>query len=421
MTRYMITLSEQTKKILFGAFFVVFTVGTGYALYYFFFRPVPPETVIAVDEPGYGGALGQAGDRGPITPGTTDGTGTLPSAGDVPGTVTTGQTDVAAASGDVTLLRDSVTQATSESADGGTRFYNPEDGRFYKLNPDGTVTALSGRQFFNVQTVNWGKSEDDAVLEFPDGSNIYYDFTGQRQTTLPQHWEDFDFAPTESKVVAKSMGLDENNRFLITSDADGNEVTALYHLGANGDLVTPSWSPNEQVVGFSKTGGPQPDNGEEIVVLGKNHEEFKSLKVAGRGFQPNWSPSGKQLLYSVYHERDENKPMLWVSDASGSDIGNNRKRLNLLTWANKCVWADDKKIYCAVPISLPLGAGFDQASFNNIPDDIYVIDMTSGVAKKISTPDQNHPVSQPILSKDQSKLIFTDGMTGKLYSYTLKP
>ncbi len=411
----MINLSERSKKIAFFVFFVAFTVGTGYALYYFFFKPSTPAVIVQGEGEQYAGEFGTAGERGPVT--TTPGgeQGGLPEAGITEG----GTADPAEMTTGVEILRDAVTQAVSMSAGGDARFYDPETGRFYRISPTGAQTSLSDRQFYNVDKVDWSKKGDQAILEFPDNSKVFYDFEKDRQYSLPNHWEDFVFSPNDNTVVAKSMGLDQNNRFLITSSADGNETTALYHLGDNASLVIPSWSPNNQVIGFSKTGSPQPDGAEQILLLGKNHENFKSLVVPGYGFQPNWSPSGKKILYSVYHTRDDNKPMLWISDASGDNIGTNRKKLNLNTWADKCVWGNENSLYCAVPVNLPGGAGYDEQSFNSITTDIYKIDLSTGVAKKISTPDQTLPVTSPILSKGGDKLIFTDGSTGKLYSYDL--
>lgn len=411
----MITLTDKTKRLMFIGFFIIFSIAAGYALYYFFFKPSAPAVQVQTPE-GLTGALGQSGPRGPVTPAEVTGGGTLPQAGEVASTAG----GAAGAQANVTLLRDAVTQAVSPSPKGDTRYYNPEDGRFYRINDDGTLTLLSDKQFVNVENVSWGNSADEAILGFPDGSNIYYNFEDQRQVSLPSHWTDFEFAPQDQQVVAKSVGLDEGNRFLITAQPDGNQATAVYHMGANADLVIPSWSPNNQVIAFSRTGAPQPDNAEQIYLLGKNHENFNALTVPGRGFVPSWSPSGKQLLYSVYHERDNNKPMLWISDASGQDIGKNRKKLNLMTWADKCVWSNDKELFCAVPIDLPAGAGYDRSRFTEIPDDVYYINLETGVSKKINSGDQNHPVSQPVLNQDHTKLIFTDSVTGKLYSYNLK-
>jgi len=405
----MINLSESQKKIIFIVFFVAFTLGTGYALYYFFFQPAPSANPSPEAQPVYSGTFGTTGEREPGTAAAEPGTAPLPVASTAPGALTAGGSD---------LLRNDVTQALSISGD-SPRYYNPSDGKFYKLNAAGEEQALSNKQFLNVDNISWANTGNEAILEFPDGSNIYYNFDQDRQVTLPSHWQDFTFSPNDNHIVAKSIGLDQNNRFLITASADGNEVTALYSLGANADRIIPSWSPNNTVIGFSKTGDPQPDNGEEIVLLGKNHEQLKSLKVAGKGFLPSWSPSGKQLLYSVYHERDSYKPMLWISDASGANVGQNRRKLNIQTWADKCAWADEQTIYCGVPISLPAGAALDRSAVSSVTDDIYRIDLTTGIAKKINTATNPHAITHPVLNAEHTELIYTDAQNGRLYKFNL--
>lgn len=407
----MIVLSEAQKKIIFIVFFVLFTVGTGYALYHFFFRPISPlPTTETPESPSYTGTFGEAGgrDAGTAPSAQIPGTAPLPVAA---GSEATGGTVVSE------LLLDQVTQAASQSSDGNTRYYDPNDGRFYSLDSSGNASALSDRQFLNVDNISWSGVKDEAILEFPDGSNIYYDFETERQVTLPNHWEDFQFAPNTSKIAAKSIGLDQNNRYLISADPDGNELTALYHLGNNADRVIPSWSPTNQVIGFSKTGDPQPDNGEEIILLGANHQEFRPLKVAGKGFLPSWSPDGKQLLYSVYHERDQFKPMLWISDASGSQVGQNRRKLNINTWADKCAWADSSTIYCGVPVSLPAAAALDRDLVSSVSDDIYRINLNTGTAQKINSATHPYAINNPSVSADGSSLIYTDTNTGKLYKF----
>lgn len=409
------TLTEAQKKIIFIIFFVLFTLGTGYALYYFFFRPITPQTEPTVSkQPGvtYTGSFGETTGREPgsSTGETPAGTAALPVA-------TTAQTPESEA--ETNLLLDQVTQAASQSKNGDLRYYDPNDGRFYSLGEDGNSLALSSRQFLNVETISWSPIEDEAILEFPDGSNIYYDFQTDRQVTLPSHWEDFEFSPNESKVTAKSIGLDQNNRYLVSANADGSEVTALYHLGSNADRVITSYSPNNTVIGFSKTGDPQPDNSEEIILLGKNHEEYRPLKVAGKGFLPSWSPDGKQLLYSIYHERDAYKPMLWISDASGSEVGQNRRKLNINTWADKCAWADNSTIYCGVPVALPSGAALDRSLVDSVSDDIYRINLNTGTAQKINTAPHQYSITSPSVSANGSALIYTDSSTGKLYRFNL--
>ncbi len=72
------------------------------------------------------------------------------------------------------------------------------------------------------------------------------------------------------------------------------------------------------------------------------------MVVEGRDFREKWSPTGQKMLYSVYSIRSNFKPELWIVNAEGNNIGTGRKLLNLSTWADKCTFADDRFVYCAV-------------------------------------------------------------------------
>jgi Tol biopolymer transport system component len=319
------------------------------------------------------------------------------------------------------LLRDGVTQAVTGLPQGnGARFYNPEDGRFYRVEDDGTITMLSSKQFFNVDNVSWGKQQDQAILEFPDGSNVYYDFDAKKQVTLPKHWENFDFAPDDNKVAAKSIGLDEDNRWLMISNPDGTEAKAIEPLGNNAGYVHAAWTPQGDVIAYTETGELRGNSEQQILFIGKNHENFRGLIAPGQGFVPNWSPTGKQLLFSVWNPSTNNKPALWLSAGETANIGRDRHSLSIQTWADKCAWASDTELYCGVPQSLPDNAGIRRENFATLPDDVFRIDLNTGVASKITSPEQNHPIRQPVLNRDKSKLIFTDAETGQLFSYDLK-
>lgn len=410
-------MTERSKKIVFAVFFAIASAAMGYAVYWMLFR-TPTVTVTPTNEaPGYGGGLPQSGTGAPTTTGVLP-PGELPPSGGV--TTPTVPTEVPQPTG-TTLLREGVTQAVSPSADkNGARFYNPEDGRFYRVGADGTIKGLGDKQFFNVSDVSWANTKDDAILKLADGTNLYYDFTAQKQVTLPKHWEDFTFAPSDEQVAAKSIGLDAENRFLIVTKPDGTDAKAIEPLGDNADQVHSIWNPSGQIVAWTTTGDPQGGNTQQILFVGQNHENFKSIIAPGQGFLPNWSPSGKQILYSVWRPENDNKPDLWISSGETGTMGANRKPLSLNTWADKCAWADDTTIICAVPQNLPANAGLMRSEFNTLPDDVYRVDLTVGSAVKINTPDQNYSVRQPVVNKDKTKLIFTDATTGNLYSYDLK-
>ena len=63
-------------------------------------------------------------------------------------------------------------------------------------------------------------------------------------------------------------------------------------------------------------------------------------------------------------------------DATPDTIGQNRKPLNVNTWADKCVAADERFVYCGVPDSLETGTGFAPQLADYVRDDLFKIDTS---------------------------------------------
>ena len=200
---------------------------------------------------------------------------------------------------------------------------------------------------------------------------------------MPQHWENFSFSPDAEQIAAKAIGLSPENRWLVTTNDDGGGTKIIEPMGENADKVQIDWSPNRQVVGFARTADPIGGDRQQILLVGLNHENFKALTVEGLDFRPQWSPTGQKLLYSVYSQRSNLKPELWVVNAYGDKINSGRQALQLNTWAEKCSFADDNTLYCAVPKELPEGAGLSPEIARDAVDNLYKIDLRTGLKTNI--------------------------------------
>ena len=390
------------KKILLLLGLLAITVGVGYFIYYLLFGApagptvvLPPEANVNVPvQPLPPSAVG-----GPVVP-----TAPAPGAELPPGVS-------AVANGGPTLVTPVTnTPATgaSVSANGSVSYYNRIDGKFYRRLPNGQIVPMSEKVFFDASGVTFDPAGGKAIIEYPDGSNILYDFNNSRQVTLPAHWEDFRFDPSGDQIAAKSIGTDPSNRYLIVSNPDGSGAKAIQALGENADKVQVNWSPNNQIIATATTGEFQGLDSREIFFVGQNHENFKSLVVEGFDFRPEWSPSGEQLLYSAASSTTDYKPELWLVDANGDNIGRNRRTLNVNTWADKCTFAGDSTVYCAVPSSMPRGAGLQPAVADDIPDNIYKIDLVTGLQTMVAEPEGGHTVGKLMLAPDGKTLYFTD-------------
>ncbi|MGE5425836.1 MAG: TolB family protein [Bacillota bacterium] len=415
---------SRYKKIFISLGFILAVALLAYLLWTFFFKQ-PAAPIETLEPGGIMGGLTPSGDGSPNYS-TSTGPGKLePGSGrDNQNQGTTLPPDSNEAS-DVALggitktdlaVSDNVSSATM-TENGQLRYYSETDGKFYRLSQDGPV-ALSDKVFHEVSDVVWSGNGGKAIIEYPDGSKISYDFDTGKQVTLPKHWEDFSFSPDATRISAKSLGADVENRYLVVANADGSRARSLSAIGNNDKDVYPVWSPNNQAAAMYTRGVDF--NRQEVFFVGLNGENFKSTIVNGRGFQPLWSDSGDKLLYSVYSSDRGMNPSLWIVGAQGDEIGQNRTELGLNTWAEKCNFATNTDLYCAVPESLPEGAGLFPELATNTSDLLYKIDLKTGAKKLIAIPDSGATIANIMVSDTQDLLYYTDAQTGKLYEIRLK-
>jgi len=298
------------------------------------------------------------------------------------------------------------------------RFYNNQDGKFYRVNADGSVSAMSEQVFYNVDKVTWSPQNNESIIEYPDGKNLYYNFDSSKQVTLPDHWEEFSFAQNGSRIAAKSIGLGPENTWLISSNPDGENPKPIEAMGSNANKVVVDWSPNNQVIALSRTGEAMGADRQEVLLIGQNKENFKSLIVEGYGLESQWSPHGEKLLHSVYNTRNDYKPELWIVSATPDSAGQNRKPLGVNTWSHKCTMVNERFAYCAVPDTLEPGAGFAPEIADTTPDTLFKIDTQTG-AKSIVALDDIYTIENIQSSEDGKKLFFTDTLKTGIFEVTV--
>ena len=413
------------KKIFFILGFFALVVLFAYLIWRLFFQTIT-DVPITTETPGEIGVFPAAG------PGNTTGTNQtgpdgFPVTEGPGGVVLPGGTPPSAnepslvAIGGITkteILNQAPSLNPTLSKDGGVQYYDTSDGKFYKVDSEGNKILLSDKVFHSVDKVNWAPDKNKAILEYPDGSKILYNFNTEKQVTLPAHWKDFSFSTDSSQIITKSIGLDPDNRWLVVSNDDGSKATAVEEIGLQDKTVFPSWSPNNQIVAMY-TEGVDFDR-QEVFFVGLNGENFKSTIIEGRGFQSQWSTSGDRLLYSVYHTRDNLNPRLWIVDASGDTISQNRTSIDLQTWASKCTFASNTEVYCAVPDTLERGAGLFPELADKTQDSLYKIDLTTGSKKLIAIPDGAYNISQIMVPAGEDYLYFTDKFSGSIYKVRLR-
>jgi hypothetical protein len=311
----------------------------------------------------------------------------------------------------------------SQSKNGMLNYYDARTEKFYRISPKGgSPTLLSDEVFRNVQQVTWANSSDSAILEFPDGSNIYYNFENGNKATLPTEAREFSFSPKDDSLAYEYIGENKDDRWIITSNTDGQGQQLVQPIGTESLNVKVDWSPNNQVLATFRE--PTSSLGEEVFFIGFNNENFVSLQTNGIGFEGKWSTKGKQILYSVYSESSNYNPILYISGAEGDGIGLGNRSLRIQTWPDKCAFESEEYIYCAVPQFLNQGSGIFREQTIGTADTIYRIDLVNNVSEPIAFPETQSRSSFTIenmqVSEDGTELYFTDRVTGRIHVMQLR-
>jgi len=309
------------------------------------------------------------------------------------------------------------TQTATLAGDGkNVVYYQPDDGKFYKITPDGQKELLTDKVFAGVQKITWAPTKDKAILEYSDGFKTVYNFETKKQVTLPFNWYDFSFNPSGKELVFKLDSKYPENRWLSVANADGTGATVVEHMGDNQDKVIPTWSTNKQVIAFSRTGEPRGAWEQSILVIGRYGEKFPPLIVDGQGFEHSWDDLGEKISYSVYNPETDYNPTLYIINAAGDNAGYGKINTGLRTYSYKCTFNQlGDMLYCAVPRNLPYGSALVPELANNVQDDFYKVDLKTGnVGFLAEAAYSSYQVEKVFLSTDESLLYFVDKSTGKL-------
>lgn len=398
-------MNERTTTILKVGGFVLATITIALGLYAVFFRS-------AVEN------ISQTGSTTTTTPGTLPnaGTGTAgggtTGGGTTNGSGTTTLTPSKTANGGATfttLLTNTAVKSPTVTSDGSVAYYNPADGKFYTVDANGNTVAMSQQTFPKADNVTFNTGATEAVIEYPDGSNVVYNFDTAKQVTLPTHWEDFSFSNSGDQIAAKSIGADESNRALVVTSADGSSTTVVASLGANDDKVTVNWSPDSSVLAFSATGGVTSGSfgRQEIYLVSPTGSASGALYVDGTNFHAIWATDGKHLLYSVADPNNAYKAALWYADSRGDRNGDSRRKMGIETTVDKCTFTSATIAYCAVPREMPAGGG-SSSSLVTSPDDLYKLDVSTGIARLVAIPASDTQMFSLSVSEDGSSLYYSD-------------
>lgn len=408
------------RRIFLIIVFVVVIVGISAFLWLAFFKPpslpvVQPPLTPAAPQTG----LPQSGPSTLIP--TTPSAPGVPSSGfptgtPLPGTPTTsGRIQVQA----IIALTSSPTVSPTISASGDAIIYwNSTDSRFYIVSSAGAAQALSPKEFFSIESAMFSSDRANALISYPDGAKIVYNFKIGTQYTLPSFWKDFSFSPDGASLVFKSIGRDIESRVLATASLDGSNFQDLTTLGDNESHAYPLWSPQGGIVAlYTEASGLERQN---LFFVGEHNEQFQSIPIPGLGFKAMWTNRSGRLIFQTYSGDTSYRPDLWIVDASVGSLGTNRRDLHVETFLDTCALsADDRTLFCAIPRDLPEGAGLTPQIAETLSSDFWKIDLETGLKTLLLAPRDPVNVETVLVSSDEKYLFFKNRADGRLYEIKL--
>lgn len=409
-------LKEGQRRVLLAGLLLLGAAIIGFLIYWIFFRSLLQEEKVNIN-----GELVNVSQLPDI----------LPNANreiiNVNEDVTLPDIDVIAKGGETLaqVIYDGDAQHVTMNADGESlQYYDEATGRFFRIDANGNLVELSDKTFKGVENASWDDSGNRAVLEFLDGSNIVYDFNTEKQFPLNEDMEEFDFSPNGNQISYKYMADNPADRWLGIAEYDGSGVIGIEHLGENEETVNAQWSPSGQSIGTYERGVDGIYN--EVIPLGFRGENFKKMTVKGRGFDYEWSPNGRQMIYSTYDPEDDYNYSLHITDAYGDDIGKNNISLELKTNVDQCAFnARGDAVYCAVPVDPPIGTAISEDRLKDLQHDFYKVDLNTGTTQKLATPSDGSGYSldvpeSVIVTDSEDILYYTEKNTGRVRRIILK-
>lgn len=148
-----------------------------------------------------------------------------------------------------------------------------------------------------------------------------------------------------------------------------------------------------------------------------NLSDSRFIKVIGpeKGLVTKTSPDAKNILYSKI---ENNQPKLYLFNTNSKTS----KSLDFLTLADKCTWADNSTIYCAVPNSIENGVYPDvwyrgEVSFQ---DSFWKIDINQDSISNIASLSELDNIDAEQLSYNSGAIYFINKNTENLWKYVLE-
>lgn len=387
------TLSKN-KIIIFTVLGVIILFALGFGLYWYL-APQPIQKKTTTTEVGVmGGVSGlPTNQEGGTTPGQLE--------------TQTGTTTVATTPEQklTQITNFSIISPTLNSKEDGLLFYKKDGGHLFSS----SLTGLDQKELSNITIIGlinafWSPTKDRASLVYLDKEILkgFFLIGTSSVAMLPEDIKSFTWSP-DGKSFAYLIEKD-NKLNLAVGDHSGKNVKSAFtlptldiHLNwVSSGKIAYQTAPSGFAPGFIFTSTPS--SGSLTQIVGPLF-----------GLESLWSPDASKIIISSTDASGKNL-RLSVYDSTGQELFSS----TISTLPEKCVWADNKIFYCAVPREIPPNAIFPDDYLRgaiNTSDKIVKIDLTTKIINGVFN-DKDFDVSNLLLTKKQDYLFFVNRKDG---------
>lgn len=292
-------------------------------------------------------------------------------------------------------------------------FYKKEGGDLLSSDFSGSRTdKISNLTIVGILEAKRSPARDRSAVRYLDNETIksFLHIATSSVATLPQGITSISWSPSGDSLAYLLPNGDGAD--LIIGDDSGN--------GRKTEFSTPildasiAWV-SKNTIAFQTA--PSGFAEGYVFAYSRNSNLFRKIIGPEFGLTSLWSPDGSKILTTAANRGGGNIQMT-IRDASGKpDFV-----VNAQTLSEKCVWADDETVYCAVPRSLPADVALPDDYLRgelNTEDQLVSLDLAS---QKVTTifNEGNFDMSDLVVTKDQKYLFFVDRNDGTLWRLMLK-
>ncbi|MCD6149438.1 hypothetical protein J7J13_01475 [bacterium] len=315
----------------------------------------------------------------------------------------------------IKLLTDEAVISPAFSLDGKyIQYYSKENGNVWKISLDGSEKINISQDILTGLTrVLWSPKENKVISRFPQNKFYLYDHAVSEGRALKKGISDIAWTNLGDKIIYNYCESKIKACSLNLANPDGSRWKKIADLRPGRISIAPI--PQSSLISYWNY--PDASSQTFLKTISLVGGEPKTIFSGKYGADYLWSPDGKKVLVSSLTEKGNSKIMLGFIENDGEKY----QALNVPTLVSKCVWADEKNVYCAIPTSIPDDAMMPDDYYNKkitTKDTFFKINVLNGKSERIVDLEEitsAYDAENLMVSLYEGCLFFVNRIDGKLY------